>query len=199
MGEGRAGSLLCPKGALVKLSDVMTKGKRTHLIIRMFKKYGTQSAIRTFKNNQVKEWGFTIEVNKYKEQDGKLPLCREGESWTAHNIEGYLDETTKNMMCRNGSYEFLVRHNNAPCGVGSVFTSDVWETVQRALSRGCPQYEVVNRLETVTNEFKGIPAFDTSVPVGRGAPMALGGTAFMGAMAVSPGGTDSFTREGVVC
>ena len=91
------------------------------------------------------------------------------------------------MMCRNGSYEFLVRHNNAPCGVGSVFTSDVREASQRALSRGCPQYEVINRLETVTNEFKGMPAIDTSVPVGRGSPMAQGGTVFMGAMAASPG------------
>jgi len=91
------------------------------------------------------------------------------------------------MMCRNVSYKFLVRHNNAPCGVGSVFTSDVREASQRALSHGCPQYEVVNRLETVTNKFKGMPAIDTSVPIERGAPMALGGTVFLGAMAASPG------------
>ena len=146
----------------------MTEGKHTHLIIRMFTKYGTQSAIRTFKNDQVKEWGFAIEVNKYKEKDGTLPPYQEEESLTAHNVESYLDETTKNMMCRNGSFESLVRHNNAPCGVGSVFTSDVRQAVRRALSHGCPQYEVVNRLETVTNEFNGIPGFYTSVPVEGG-------------------------------
>ena len=74
------GAYFAQKGALIKLSDVMTEGKRTHSIIRMFKKYGTQSAIRTFKNKQVKEWGFAIEVNKYKEKDEILPLCREEES-----------------------------------------------------------------------------------------------------------------------
>ena len=31
-----------------------------------------------------------------------------------------------------------------------------------------------------------MPAIDTSVPVGRGAHMTLGGTAFVGAMAASP-------------
>ena len=46
--------------------------------------------------------------------------------------------------------------------------------------------DVVNRLATVTKEFKGVPAIDTSVPVGRGAHMTLGGTAFVGAMAASP-------------
>ena len=46
---------------------------------------------------------------------------------------------------------------------------------------------VVNRLETVTNKFKGLPSIDTYVPFGRGAPMALGGTAFMGVMAASAG------------
>jgi len=68
------GAYFAQKGALVKLSGMMTEGKRTHSIIRMFKKYGTENAIRTFNNNQVKEWGFTIEVKKYKEKDGKLPL-----------------------------------------------------------------------------------------------------------------------------
>ena len=76
----------------VVLSERMTDGMRVHSIVKLFKKYGTQSAIRGFKNRQQKEWGFTIEINKHRDKDGALPRCVEGESWSSHNIEGHLEK-----------------------------------------------------------------------------------------------------------
>ena len=64
--------------ARVVLSDHMTDGKRVHNVVKQFKKYATQSAVRTFKNHQKKEWGFTIEVNRYQNKDGSMPPCKEG-------------------------------------------------------------------------------------------------------------------------
>ena len=67
------------QGAKVTLSDQMTDNKRSHSILKIFNKYGTQSSIHTFKNHQRKIWGFTIEINKYKDRDGTFPENRAGE------------------------------------------------------------------------------------------------------------------------
>ena len=127
----------------------MTEKKRPHDIVKMFKKYGTQSAIRTFKNNQLKHWGFTLEINKYKDKDGSMRVCGEGASCSSHNIEGFLEKRVKNIMCRNGNFDFLIKHHNSTLSAGSVLTSDVQGSVQKAINRGCPVEEVVARLETL--------------------------------------------------
>ena len=44
------------------LSDHMKDGKRVHSVVKQFKKYATQNAVQTFKNQKKKEWGFTIVV-----------------------------------------------------------------------------------------------------------------------------------------
>ena len=67
-------------GVRVVLSDQTMGGMRVHAVVKMFKKYGTQSAIRTLKNFEIKRWGFTIEVGKYVRKDGTMPPCAESES-----------------------------------------------------------------------------------------------------------------------
>ena len=93
--------------ARVVLSDDIPKGKRVHSVVKQFKKYATQSALRTLKNHQKKEWGFAIEVNRYQNKDGFMPPCEEGESWSIHNIEGYLEKKVRNMMRRNRGVQLL--------------------------------------------------------------------------------------------
>ena len=142
-------------GARVVLSDHKKDGKRVHSVVKMFKKYGTQSAIRTFKNHQQRKWGFTIKVNKYKRKDGTMPQCAEGEHWTVHNIEGYLDKKTKNLMRRNGGYDFCVRHCGGELNYGIMFSSDLQDTVQKALNYGCEKQEVLKKLHDMVETVEG--------------------------------------------
>ena len=78
-----------------------------------------------------------------------MPVCGEGESWSSHNIEGFLEKRVKNIKCRNGNFDFLIKHHNSTLSAGSVLTSDVQGSVQKAINRGCPVKEVVARLETL--------------------------------------------------
>ena len=66
------------KGAKVALSDQMTNNKRSHSIVKIFKKYRTQSSVHTFKNHQRKMWGFIIEINMYSDKDGTFLECGAG-------------------------------------------------------------------------------------------------------------------------
>ena len=66
------------KGARVTLSETMTDGNRSHSIIRLFKKYGTQSALKSFKRDQGKHWGFVIEIGMYRQKDDSMPACGSG-------------------------------------------------------------------------------------------------------------------------
>ena len=102
-------------GAHVVLSGLKCSGQRVHSVVSYFKKYGTQSAVRTFKNNQRKHFGFTIDVNKSKKSDGSYPPCEDGETWSSHNVEGFLEKGVKNLMRRNGRFIFLVRHHDQDC------------------------------------------------------------------------------------
>ena len=155
-------------GAKVELSEVMEAGKRVHSIIKLFKKYATQSGIRMFKNRQLKQWKFTIEVTKSRNRDGSLPNCDEGESWSLHQIEAYLDDTTKRMMCRNGRFEFLVKHVQSADRAGSVFTSNVREAAHRALQNGCGKEELEQRLINLRNLVRRMPADGKVLAAGVG-------------------------------
>ena len=141
--------------ARVVLSHHTKSGKRVHSVVKMFKKYGTQSAIRTFKNHQLRNWGFTIEVNKYKHKDGTMPPCAEGERWSVHNIEAYLDKKTRNMMRRNGGFDFCVRHSRGEVNHGRMFSSDLQDTVQKALNYGCDKQEVLTNLREMIEQVEG--------------------------------------------
>ena len=143
--------------AKVELSEVMEDGKRVHTIIKLFKKYATQSGIRMFKNRQLREWKFTIEVTKSRNRDGSFPNCEVGESWSLHHIEAYLDDTTKRMMCRNGRFDFLVKHVQSADRAGSVFTSNVREAAHRALQNGCGKEELEQRLRNLGNLVRRMP------------------------------------------
>ena len=141
--------------ARVVLSNKKCGGQRVHSIAYLFKKYGTQSAVRTFKNNQRKQFGFTIEVNKFKKNDGSYPPCEEGETWSSHNIEGYLDKGVKNLMRRNGGLVFLVRHHDQDWDHVKLFKSDLFNAVQKAINYGCEKKEVVNELKLMMSAVEG--------------------------------------------
>jgi hypothetical protein len=155
-------------GAKVVLSEVMEAGKRVHSIIKLFKKYATQSGIRMFKNRQLREWKFTIEVTKFRNRDGSFPNCDEGESWSLHHIEAYLDDTTKRMMCRNGRFDFLVKHAQSADRAGRVFTSNVREAAHRALQNGCGKEELEQRLINLRNLVRRMPADGKVLAAGVG-------------------------------
>ena len=143
-------------GARVVLSDHTMAGKRVHSVVKMFKKYGTQSAIRTLKNLEIKRWGLTIEVSRYVRKDRTMPPCAESERWSIHNIAGYLDDRTRNMMRRNGACEFLVKHyRKSDFSEGQMFMSDLNNTVQRALNCGCDEKEVSKQLREMVQRVEG--------------------------------------------
>ena len=140
----------------VVLSDKMVGGGRVHSVVKMFKKYGTQSAIRTLKNLEIKRWGFSIEVNKYVRKDNTMPRCADSERWAVYEIGGYLDDRTRNMMRRNGGGQFLVRHyRNVDITEGEVFKSNLHNAVQMAFNRGCDQEEVAEQLREVIATVEG--------------------------------------------
>jgi len=72
-----------------------------------------------------------------------FPECGAGESWLPYNIEGFLDKLVRNMMCRNGSFEFLVKHHDSRWSLGSLLTSDLQGSVQKVLNRGCDVDDIV--------------------------------------------------------
>ena len=147
--------------ARVVLSDHTKSGKRVHSVVKMFKKYGTQSAIRTFKSHQLRKWGFTIEVNKYMQKDGTMPPCEEWERWSVHNIEAYLDKRTRNMMRRNGGFDFCVKHSNGDVNHGMMFSGDLQDTVQKALNYGCDKRKIMSNLRDMIEKVErgGIKPF----------------------------------------
>ena len=53
-------------GTKVVLSDTKYNNKRQHSILKLFKKYGTQSTVYTLKNKQQEKFRFVIEIGKYK-------------------------------------------------------------------------------------------------------------------------------------
>ena len=142
-------------GARVVLSGRKCSKRRVHSIVSFFKKYGTQSAVRTFKNNQRKNFGFTIEVNKSKNSDGTYPPCENGETWSSHNIEGFLEKGVKNMMRRNGGFVFLVRHHDKDWDHNKLFKSDLFNAVQKAINDGCSKEDVVGELESMRETVAG--------------------------------------------
>ena len=54
--------------AKVVLDDVKSKGTRVHSIIRNFKKYGTQSTLRTLKLRMERTFGWVLEVTKHRDK-----------------------------------------------------------------------------------------------------------------------------------
>ena len=141
--------------ARVILADEMMAKQRVHSIATLFKKYGTQSSIRTFKTNQMKNWKFVVEVNKYRKNDGLFPEAGEGENWSAHNIEGYLTDKIRRMMRRNGGFEFLIRHTDTTWDYGKLLSSDLQDAVNRAIRRDVDKAEVMNRMIAVAKSVKG--------------------------------------------
>ena len=136
-------------GARVVLSGLRCKERRVHSVVAYFKKYGTQSAVRTFKNNQRKMFGFTIDVNKSKKSDDSYPPCANGETWSSHNIEGYLDKGVKILMQRTGGFVFLVRHHDQDWDHVKLFKSDLFNAMQKAINDGCNMVDVANELEAM--------------------------------------------------
>ena len=111
--------------AKVVLDDVKSKGTRVHSIIRHFKKYGTQSTLRTLKLRMERTFGWVLEVTKHRDKEGELPECKEGWIYTRHDIGPHLTGSLKSMMRRNGGMEFLVRHEYKVLDVGKQLTSDL--------------------------------------------------------------------------
>ena len=117
-------------GAKVELSSTMVNGQRVHSIVKLFKKYGTQSTLRKLKIWQEKKLGWVLETNKYRSKNGTLPSLDPGERWTEHNVDAYIPEDIKRMMNRHGKCVFLVKHLQSRHGTGAVFTSSVREASQ---------------------------------------------------------------------
>lgn len=159
-------------GLKVKLSEMLSNGKRVHSLIRWFKKYGTQSVIRLFKYRSVKKWQFTIEINRFMKMksEGTFPDLEDGASWSIHDIGGHLDDITKTkrMMNRNGGTKFLVKHSSTANIAGRVFTSNVREAAERALSNGCDKGELVERLECLKALALDMTPGDVKLPEGGG-------------------------------
>ena len=53
-------------GAKVELSSTMVNGQRVHSIVKLFKKYGTQSTLRKLKIKQEKKLGFVLVTGKHR-------------------------------------------------------------------------------------------------------------------------------------
>ena len=167
-------------GAKVELTDTMTGGRRVHSVVKLFKKYGTQSPLRMFKTRQEKTWHWTLEVNKTKRKDGGWPACKEGEVWSCHNIESFLSENIKRLMHRTGGYEFLIKHDHSADVAGQVFTSNAREAVNRAVRHGCSKSELSRRIldlhSMVTGDddvWPGAPV-DDDKKMGAGEQMGFG-------------------------
>ena len=135
------------KGAKVVLADHGAGSVRQHSILKYFKKYATQSPLQMFKKRQRKEWKVVLEYTIYRQKDVTLPKCVENERWTDHDISGFLDNSIKLMMTRNGRYNMLVRHYDSTVSIESDLTSDIHCTVQRAMDGGCKVEDVIRKLD----------------------------------------------------
>ena len=95
----------------INISLGPSSGERTcvHLIKRYAKKVATNSALTAFKENQMKSWGFAIELHKRIGDNGSFPDSIH--SWEAHNIEDMLDPMMKRRMTCVGGCVFLTRHS----------------------------------------------------------------------------------------
>jgi len=152
------------RGANVVLSEQVTGNTRLHSLLKYFKKYATQSAHQMFRRKQKKEWKFVLEHTMYRSRDGSLPECKEKERWTDHNISGYLEESTKSMMTRNGGYRMLVRHFDSVVSVASVLAGDIHCAMQRALASGCTPSQICEQLEAERVKLMG-SSFVPAVPI----------------------------------
>ena len=103
----------------VVLSDHTKDGRRVHSVVKQFKKYGTQSAIRTFKNHQKKEWGFTIGINKYQ---NKMDPCHHARK---ENLGPFTEKEGKKHDETKWGFNFLVRHHDKNCSYESILASDL--------------------------------------------------------------------------
>ena len=152
------------RGANVVLSEQVTGNTRLHSLLKYFKKYATQSAHQMFRRKQKKEWKFVLEHTMYRSRDGSLPECKEKEQWTDHDISGYLEESTKSMMTRNGGYRMLVRHFDSVVSVASVLAGDIHCAMQRALASGCTPSQICEQLEAERVKLMG-SSFVPAVPI----------------------------------
>ena len=152
------------RGANVVLSEQVTGNTRLHSLLKYFKKYATQSAHQMFRRKQKKEWKFVLEHTMYRSRDGSLPECKEKERWTDHDISGYLEESTKSMMTRNGGYRMLVRHFDSVVSVASVLAGDIHCAMQRALASGCTPSQICEQLEAERVKLMG-SSFVPAVPI----------------------------------
>ena len=100
----------------------------------------------------------------YRSRDGSLPECKEKERWTDHDMSGYLEESTKSMMTRNGGYRMLVRHFDSVVSVASVLAGDIHCAMQRALASGCTPSQICEQLEAERVKLMG-SSFVPAVPI----------------------------------
>ena len=135
------------KSAKVVLSTDVIGHKRQHSVMQIFKKYATQSHLGNFRKKQKKEWKFIMEVSCSRDKRGRLPPCNDGETWTDHDISSHVSEKFKNMMCRHGKYNILVRHFGSGLTVDNVFANELRLTVQRAMTNGCPLHQLIRLLD----------------------------------------------------
>ena len=155
--------------AKVALSDVRHENKRQHSIAKFFKKYGTQSAVRTFKNKQQEKFGFVIEIGKCKKKNGDYPPLEGGKYWTEHDIQGFISDRIKTLMCRQGGYVFLAKHHDNRFSRGKILSSNLHSAVKKAMSEGCEKSEVIQRLDIMREQVvKGFiePSDDMNVTGG---------------------------------
>ena len=58
-------------------------------------------------------------------------------------------------MRRNGGYDFCVRHCGGELNYGRMFSSDLQDTVQKALNYGCEKQEVLKKLHDMIETVEG--------------------------------------------
>jgi hypothetical protein len=93
-----------------------------------------------------------------------MSLCKEGEYWSIHNIEGYLDKKVRNKMRKNGRFNFLVIHNDKNFHYESLLASDLQHTVQKAINIGCDTETVIQKLDLMKDSVEGggvLPMMET--------------------------------------
>ena len=138
-------------GMKVVLSTVNLSKAREHSVVRSTKKAATQSFLNGFKKSSMKEWGFSIEIDKTLNKDKTYP--DDSHKCTTHDVTHFLSIKIKKRMCRSGGTTLLDRHNNVPNPLFTM-TERIHSNMTCALRMGCPLTAVVARVMNLVDKLQ---------------------------------------------
>lgn len=118
----------------------------SHSVVRLFKKYGTQSSLRTLKLRQENTYNWVLEFTKHRDKKGELPRPKDGWKYSADVLDSFLPTEVRSMMRRNGGTEFLVRNKNNTFDGRKLPVSYLRGVVQNAFDQGCKANVVTEKL-----------------------------------------------------